>query len=282
MYAPCGYSVSPSQDALRHLLYADGLGCIANDPFFNIRRTHHPDYLIMHCLNGTLWIDEDGKKTPLTAGDSCLMDLTRPHYYYTTPEAPCELLWIDFNGGPVRQLEAALFFQQRFLLYQSAHTADWIVQCIDLYKKREQNWELALSGILYTILMEAFAALQHQQGFNTEATHYFIRTLDDYIDQHMHSKITLDDLSRLFHLDASYLCRKTKALCGMSPMEYVTNKKILVAKHRLLYSYDSLKTISDHLGFCDQNHFSYVFFKHVGLYPSAFRKQNKAFSPGRE
>ena len=50
---------------------------------------------------------------------------------------------------------------------------------------------------------------------------------------------------------------------------------MMTAKQLLMTSAYSVGEISDLLGYCDDNYFSYVFKKHFGLSPMQFRIRNK-------
>lgn len=58
----------------------------------------------------------------------------------------------------------------------------------------------------------------------------WMRTCLDYIHAHLHSSITLQELSELVHLTPTYLSVQFKKLSGYSLIEYINIQKIEEAK----------------------------------------------------
>jgi AraC-like DNA-binding protein len=69
-----------------------------------------------------------------------------------------------------------------------------------------------------------------------------------------------------------YLIQVIKKITGKTPGELIDEALITAAKIQLNDKSLSIKSISDHLSFADQQSFSKFFKKHVGLSPLTFRK----------
>ena len=59
----------------------------------------------------------------------------------------------------------------------------------------------------------------------------------------------------------------------VTPLKYISEKKMLLARQRLALSNMSVKEISDELGFENEFYFNTVFRKAIGIAPGKWRKQ---------
>jgi AraC family transcriptional regulator len=94
----------------------------------------------------------------------------------------------------------------------------------------------------------------------------------DYIEAHLNSEITLDDLAAVVHFSPYHFARLFKASTGLPPHQYVLARRIELAK-QLLRDDDelSLAQVAARVGFWDQGHFTRHFKRLVGVTPRRFR-----------
>lgn len=93
----------------------------------------------------------------------------------------------------------------------------------------------------------------------------------DYIYNHIHERITINDLAKYTSLSPSHLSKLFKKEVGISISEYIREQKISTAQNLLIYSELSLIEITNHLGFASQSHFIQTFEKYTGLTPKKYR-----------
>lgn len=97
----------------------------------------------------------------------------------------------------------------------------------------------------------------------------------DYIHSHLHDSININTLASIASLNPSYLSTLFKKQTGLSVHSYIIDKKVEAAKNLLQYSTYSSVDIANYLSFSSHSHFIFVFKKHIGITPCAFR--NKKF-----
>lgn len=97
-----------------------------------------------------------------------------------------------------------------------------------------------------------------------------VRTLD-YISDHLHSRILLEDAASYLNLSAAYLSRLFKAEVGMTFVDYVNQKKVESAANLLLYSEYTTLEISNLLAFSSQSYFIKIFRKYMGVTPGGYK-----------
>lgn len=96
-------------------------------------------------------------------------------------------------------------------------------------------------------------------------------TCIDYIDEHLHTRITLDRLSVLTGLSRSYLSRLFRQETGRCVSGYILDKKLETAESMLAFSDYSTAEIAGLLAFPSQSYFTEVFRRRTGLTPLQFR-----------
>lgn len=93
-----------------------------------------------------------------------------------------------------------------------------------------------------------------------------------YLDQHFMESLQLPELGERFHISHYYLSRLFKEETGLSPMKYVTYRKIGESQNLLMNTELPIGTISDRMGFLDNCHFNTTFKKYIGLTPTQYRQ----------
>lgn len=93
----------------------------------------------------------------------------------------------------------------------------------------------------------------------------------EYIYNHIHDRITIEDLASHTDLSPSYLSRLFKKELGIAVSDYIREKKISKAQNLLKYSDFTLVEIANYLSFSSQSHFIQTFEKLVGMTPKKYR-----------
>ncbi len=96
----------------------------------------------------------------------------------------------------------------------------------------------------------------------------------NYIYENLHTRITVEDLTDISGLSASYLSRLFHKETGFTIQEYILNKKIETSKNILLFTDYPLPEIALILAFPSQSYWTQAFRKITGTTPAKFRKMN--------
>jgi AraC-like DNA-binding protein len=103
-------------------------------------------------------------------------------------------------------------------------------------------------------------------------THNFIQDILVYINNNLTEKITLDLLQEKFSISKYYISRSFKKQIGYTLVEYLTTKRILLAKELILngmYANDAALEV----GFLDYSNFYRAFKQITGMSPYEFKAQ---------
>ena len=104
----------------------------------------------------------------------------------------------------------------------------------------------------------------------------FLKRLVTYVENNIENEsLRISDLAEASYVSESNLYRKTKALLGMSPLEYVHNIRLKVAESLLRDSDIPISEIVMRTGFRSHPYFSACFKKQYGKTPGQYRRENR-------
>jgi len=99
----------------------------------------------------------------------------------------------------------------------------------------------------------------------------FLKQLREVIEAHIDQNFSIPWLAKQVHLGRTQLSRKTKALTGKTPTEFVRDIRIAHSKQLLRQTDKSISEIGYAVGYDDPAFFSRVFREEVGMSPSEWR-----------
>ncbi|WP_042203518.1 response regulator [Paenibacillus camerounensis] len=131
------------------------------------------------------------------------------------------------------------------------------------------------SGIHRTAreLPEAYRAAAAQEPETGGRLSGVIRLATAFIDEHLLEDLTLARTAEQIHVSVSHLSRLFLKETGQHFNEYVTGKKMLLARRLLRESNDKVYEVAEKLGYANPHYFSKLFKDDTGLTPLEFRNQ---------
>lgn len=93
----------------------------------------------------------------------------------------------------------------------------------------------------------------------------------EYIDKNIEKEITVEELAGLYSLNKIYFSNKFAKHMGVSPSQFIINRRLEKAMELIKTSNLSLKEISYKCGFQNNLYFSRLFKKKIGMSPSEFK-----------
>lgn len=94
----------------------------------------------------------------------------------------------------------------------------------------------------------------------------------EYIDANIHRQISLAELADTVNLSQFHFSRKFKNAVGVSPLSYLANRRVEMAKKMIHSSSEKLSQVAYSCGFASQSHLTTVFKTVTGTTPAAYRK----------
>lgn len=134
------------------------------------------------------------------------------------------------------------------------------------------------TGVLLILISKLCSIYHKKNDRNTDSDRrtndaVFMRSIS-YIHEKYSEKISIDDLAKIAHMSRSTYIRRFIKICKMTPIEYITKKRIEVAEAMLKNTSFSVVDIAFKCGFYDGSHFSKAFIAKNGISPAIYRKIN--------
>jgi len=102
---------------------------------------------------------------------------------------------------------------------------------------------------------------------NQSRLHYVL----NYIHEHLTEKIAVDALSRKAYLSRNVFFKWFREQFGITPLDYINQERIKLAKQLLANPQNNVHTVSDLCGFSDVNYFVRLFKRSEGITPGAYK-----------
>ena len=127
----------------------------------------------------------------------------------------------------------------------------------------------------YSDLLLIMAEYIEKYDLMSDSKQSLAQAICGYIDKNISSKITLADLSWNLHCSTVTLTEHFKREFGITIMQYITQKRMQMAKQMLLESSTSISEISSACGFADVEYFSRTFKNLCGVSPNRWRRTQR-------
>jgi AraC family transcriptional regulator len=93
----------------------------------------------------------------------------------------------------------------------------------------------------------------------------------DYIHNHLDQDVALEDIANVLSLSQYHFCRLFKQATGVTPYQYLTQRRIERAKKLLLTTKLTITEIAFAVGLSNHSSFTRLFRQYVGVSPKLFR-----------
>lgn len=138
-----------------------------------------------------------------------------------------------------------------------------------MLSKGTDIYEKGLLCLLLAFLFDMGNSYLLSTPAKEDKTVNLIYDIIQYIDEHIESQLSLEELSEAMHFSTYYLCHAFKKSTDLSLKTYITDKKIELAK-QLLAVY-SVTEVAEKIGFNNYSSFFRTFKKLTGISPSDYK-----------
>ena len=113
------------------------------------------------------------------------------------------------------------------------------------------------------------------EGGGTSEQIETIRAVHDYLTQHLSSRVTIDELSRMFLMNPSTMKALFKSVYGSSLASHIREHRMQHAAKLLLEGDENIAQVARAVGYESQSKFSTEFHKAFGVLPTEYRRSQK-------
>lgn len=103
----------------------------------------------------------------------------------------------------------------------------------------------------------------------------WVAVMTEYIDIHYRESLTLETLAEVCHGSPYHLHRTFKKVTGITPVDYIQQKRIDQASEYLISTERAVADIGLHVGLPNTSYFITLFKKKTGHTPTQYRQLNK-------
>lgn len=271
------YSATPF--ARENLFALQEVGLQEMPPRFESRREKLESFLFLFVEEGTGFIETNGLRREIRAGDVFFWDCRRP-YAHLAGARPWKIRWVHFDGRAVPALHRDFQSQGGRSVFRAADSGIYRSICEDLSFLAEnpsvQN-ELRINELLSRLLFVLFRdGKRPESGFRDSGIQrQRTEQVRLWIQKHHSEPVSLSDLSRRFGINRFSLSREFRRNFGTTVFRYLEEVRILHAKRLLRFTDRPIEALAEICGFPDANYFSRVFRRSEGVSPRTFRNQWK-------
>lgn len=265
--------LSPFHYQMGDVLYVESMGMTLPTPNYRIERYRTGTkrfgiYVFEYVYSGKGYIECEGIKYTVGPGDFYFLNNNTSHIYYSDPEEPYRKIWINVRGSLVAKLLEAFEI-----------TAPVVVLPIDAKSTFEEirgifTGEDDLQTRLYKtgLCLHRIIAMMDRGLRKAEVNIDLPHRMKLYIDNREDFSLTVEQLAERFHLNSNYTTSVFKRKYGITPKQYMLERKISCAKQLLANKTCEIKEIAATLSFSSVYHFSNTFKRLTGQTPSEFRR----------
>ena len=206
------------------------------------------------------------------------MVLVNPNVIHTEISSdahPLEYIVLGIEG---LELEVSGQRNQRHYILDFRSDSD-TVSCIRQMMKETQTalpgYEKICQAYMEILLLRLMRSVNFTVTSSAPLVSHQCDTVKRYIDANYKESLTLDDLSRVVHINKYYLAHAFKDEYGVSPINYMISRRIEESRYLLWETDMSLSQIARILGFSSASYFSQSFRRAEGVSPIEYRKTNR-------
>ncbi|MDO4467134.1 MAG: AraC family transcriptional regulator [Bacillota bacterium] len=243
---------------------------------------HKDDTELIYFSSGKAKYSVNTEVYDVKKGDLLIVNHGSIHSVTSDPDSPISTWTCSIQGFEMNNAISPFYFlplDKMPLMKAGRHEP--LIQAIfselEYYAKKDTmestNICNALTFTLATIYSDIYKKAKANPVVKKQT---FAQDILMYINEHYTQSITLEQLSKEFNISSYHISHKFQEVYGISPINYVIERRISSAKWLLINTVDTLLTISLQVGYENTNHFSKLFEKRTGYPPLEYRKRFKS------
>ena len=243
----------------------------------------HPFSELFYVINGQGAFLAEGSEFPVKQNDMVIINPHVQHTEKSLPGAPLDYIVLGIEGlsfsfGRLATARASASQPTPDTVYKhnmsKTNVYSYLNSMLEEITEQQEDYEAVCQNLLEVLLIcilrsgSLSVVPDNSRLLNRECTQ-----IKNYLDANYSETITLDSLAALTHMNKYYLAHTFTKYVGLSPINYLLQKRIQEGKSLLESTSYSIAQISDLLGFSSQSYFSQAFRKATGMTPMQYRKQ---------
>lgn len=244
-------------------------------PGFTSCHTAGSSHIFDYILKGKGTIRCGGNLTHIHAGCVCIINSDITATLHTDNRNPLYILRIAASGSFIDNLIKACGIESISI---SAANEEFTFREIHKmlantqYSCNPEN-QKEISQYLFSIMTDAKKENLFKETTEPATTAAKIK---NFIEFNIYTGLSLEHITKKFGITKMHVIRLYKKDYGITPMQYIINRKTDIAKNLLTDTTVAIKNISEILNYSNTQHFSNSFKKYTGYSPKQYRSMNSA------
>ena len=140
-------------------------------------------------------------------------------------------------------------------------------KAVNIIKEKHRNEQYRDYGRIY--MKTIGNGTEHEESIGESAVEKVAR----YIQEHISDSLSVNDLARLVNLNVDYLTRSFKKRYNVTPIEYIREQRIFLAKELLMKNELSISMVAAKVGYGNYSYFTKIFKSCCGVTPREFQQE---------
>ncbi|MBE6590845.1 MAG: AraC family transcriptional regulator [Ruminococcaceae bacterium] len=211
-----------------------------------------------------------GERITITEGDTLFLSPDCAYSIVTEREFEHYTVNFDIHLDTSR----SDFFNKPYSLLQeegSERLKRKFIELTNAWTWKNTGFELQATGHLYELLSIFYSDWINRQN---AASYRRLLPAREYIEQHFHQPISLEELAKLSNMSVTNFRREWNKVYPDPPLQYRDSIRLYYAKEYLNSGYYTVTEIAEKCGFDDVSYFVRFFKNKVGLTPGEFKRNN--------
>lgn len=239
------------------------------DEPYMISREKNYCYIIEYVIKGTGTVICDDKTYHVKQGDLFILPKGSCHKY--APEKNWTKMWFNVDGILIKNL-LFTYGVNNIVLFSQFNNYNLIEELYEICSSNKST-EQIMSEAAITFLK---IVQQLQKNLKRNAVISNESLIKEKLDKCIYEKITISDIANELCISQPKLIKDFRLCYGITPYQYILERKIEIAANLLIDSSESILNIALALGFADQPSFTNRFKKNYGHF--SYRVSEKPYT----
>lgn len=226
---------------------------------------------------GNFLVDND--LFPVKESDLVIVNPHVEHTEQSRDNKPLEYIVFGVEGITFTFGESQLTKSYGYYNYSTEknHLLDFSQILLKELNQKQSGYEAICHNLLEVLLI--FISRNYELGILSSPSSRMSKECaiaKRYLDLNYSQNISLDSLALATHTNKYYLSHTFSKCLGISPINYLIQKRLQISKDLLTSTNYSIAQIASSTGFASQSYFSQIFKKFTNLSPNQYRKLNSS------
>jgi AraC-like DNA-binding protein len=264
---------------LVHQLFITDIGFYPKAKFhYRQRFTGVSQHILIYCIDGKGWLHFKDKEHEIECGQFMIIPANLAHKYGSYEQDPWSIYWLHFKGSASGNF-AQLLSKQNTQFVSNINFSDERIRLFNnIYETLENGYSADNLGYINMCLWHFLSSFCYPDVFQIPFSKDQKDAIDisvDFMQQHLHQTLTLQQLAAEVHISPSHYSALFKKKTGYPPLEYFNHIKVQKACQYLQFTNLQVKEIAYKLGINDPFYFSRFFSNVMGQSPLDYRNRKQ-------